>query len=194
MNIRNDRYSAPDNRLDPTFSPLMPYEPAARKRKWLTGVLSMVVPGLGHFYLGLMQRGLFFMLLVVLDIFMITFLANQQNTSAPAVTLFSLCLPVVYFYSLFDALQLTDRLNRYAELLQMAGTAWEGEYPASLQRMMKGTNLGILLIVTGCLVFLVSKKPDWFSFLYNMMGSLIGSCVLILAGLAMFVLDTRKNK
>lgn len=191
--MHNERYSAPERTRESLFPPTAPYEPAAFKRKWLAGVLSMAVPGLGHFYLGLMQRGLFFMLLVVMDIFMITFLANQHNTSAPAVTLFSLCLPVVYFYSLFDALQLTDRLNRYAEQLQFASTAWEGEYPPSLHKMMKGTNLGILLIVTGCLVFLVSKKPDWFSLLYNLMGSLIGACLLIGAGFVMFVLDTRKK-
>ena len=66
------------------------------KNKALTVILS-VVPGLGHMYLGWMERGLQFMLTFFVSIFLIGWL----NTS-----FFALLLPVIWFYSLFDALQL----------------------------------------------------------------------------------------
>jgi hypothetical protein len=64
------------------------------KSKFATVVLS-VVPGLGHFYLGWMERGLQFMVAFFLSIFLISWL----NLS-----LFGLLLPIIWFYSLFDAL------------------------------------------------------------------------------------------
>jgi hypothetical protein len=65
------------------------------KSKFLTVILS-VLPGLGHLYLGWMERGLQFMLSFLLAIFLMDSLD---------LTIFAYLLPVIWFYSLFDALQ-----------------------------------------------------------------------------------------
>lgn len=182
-----------DYSTDPSFPHYAPYYQAPKKkRKWLAGVLSFIVPGTGHFYLGLMQRGLFIMMLLILDIFIITSLTTQSDTSVPVVALFSMFIPVIYFYNLFDALQTTDNVNRRNELGEFAAELYSNEDP--LQKLIKGTNLGVILIAAGVLFFLLSNKPLWFTGLFELMGSYIGSVVLVLVGLAMYVLDTRKNK
>jgi hypothetical protein len=172
-----------------THMPYAPYYQIPKKRKWVAGVLSLIIPGTGHFYLGLMQRGLFIMTLIILDIFTITMLVSQDHRSnVPMVTLFALILPVIYFYNVFDALQATDNVNRRNELGDFA----QGQDP--LQKLFRGSNLGVMLITIGVLFFLLSSKPDWFTGLFSFMGSYIGSVVLIVAGLAMFLLESRKNK
>lgn len=194
MNQSNDNPHMPEYSPNTSFQHYPPYYPAPRKRKWVAGVLSFIVPGTGHFYLGLMQRGLFIMMLLILDIFIITSLGSQSDSSVrvPMVTLFALFIPVIYFYNLFDALQSTDKVNRRNELGEFADELYNNEDP--LQKLIKGTNLGIIFITAGVLFFLLSNKPLWFTGLFDLMGSYIGSVILVLAGLAMYVLDSRKNK
>lgn len=192
MNLPKDNPHIPEYSANPSFQQYAPYYPVQRKRKWAAGVLSFIVPGTGHFYLGLMQRGLFIMMLLILDIFIITSLSSRSDTSVPLVTLFALFIPVIYFYNLFDALQSTDNVNRRNELGEFAAELYNNEDP--LQKLIKGTNLGVILVAAGVLFFLLSNKPRWFTGLFDLMGSYIGSVILVLAGLAMYVLDSRKNK
>ena len=65
------------------------------KSKFLTFLFSLV-PGVGHMYLGLMQRGLQFLV----TFFGVIFLLVITNLGE-----LSLFLPVIWFYNLFDALQ-----------------------------------------------------------------------------------------
>ncbi len=51
----------------PLYDPFVPRRP--RKNKWISGILSFLIPGTGQLYLGLMQRGLGIMVLFMLDIF-----------------------------------------------------------------------------------------------------------------------------
>lgn len=192
MNLPNDNPHIPEYSANPSFQHYAPYYQAPRKRKWVAGVLSFIVPGTGHFYLGLMQRGLFIMMLLILDIFIITSLSSRSDTSVPMVTLFALFIPVIYFYNLFDALQSTDNVNRRNELGEFGAELYTNEDP--LQKLIKGTNLGVILVAAGVLFFLLSNKPRWFTGLFDLMGSYIGSVILVLAGLTMYVLDSRKNK
>ena len=66
-----------------------------KKSKFATIVFSFV-PGAGHMYLGWMQRGLVFMLSFILAIFLVEW---------TRLSLFGLLMPVIWFYSFFDALQ-----------------------------------------------------------------------------------------
>ncbi|SDP11783.1 hypothetical protein SAMN04487897_13736 [Paenibacillus sp. yr247] len=141
-----------------------------------------------------MQRGLFIMMLLILDIFIITSLVNHRDTSVPTITLFALFIPVIYFYYLFDALQITDHVNRRNELGEFAAASNDIEFQDPLQKLIKGTNMGVILIAVGVLFFLLSNKPRWVTGLFDFMGSYLGSAALVLAGLAMYVLDSRKNK
>jgi hypothetical protein len=65
------------------------------KNKTLTILLSFV-PGVGHLYLGLFNRGLQFLISFFGTIFVFTFLGLPE---------LSILLPVIWFYSFFDALQ-----------------------------------------------------------------------------------------
>ena len=82
-----------------------------KKKKWLAGLLAFFIPGTGHLYLGLMTRGIVMMLLMAFDICAITFAAEQIRQPL-VVLLLSLMLAIMYFYSLFDAVQSADVVNQ----------------------------------------------------------------------------------
>ncbi|WP_312029626.1 DUF6677 family protein [Paenibacillus sedimenti] len=193
--LLQDPFSRASSHSYGNMPPYAPYFQVPKKRKFVAGLLSFLMPGTGHFYLGLMQRGLFIMMLLILDIFTITTLASQEtDANVPMITLFALFIPVIYFYNIFDALQATDNVNRRNELGDFANGAAGSFMQDPLQKLFRGTNLGVMLITIGTLFFLLSSKPRWFTGLFDLMGSYIGSVVLIVAGLAMFLLESRKNK
>lgn len=67
--------------------------------------LLAIMPGLGHFYLGLMTRGLQFMLLFFGTIFLTNLIGS-----------FGFFLPIIVFYSYFDALQSYSKYREGYEL------------------------------------------------------------------------------
>jgi hypothetical protein len=94
-------------KIDPDLPPIPTvYKPASR---FQTIFLSFI-PGLGHFHLGLMNRGLtlligFFGLLTM--VFFVTILTDQ-----PSFLIFLGGLPIIWLYGLFDAVQQLDRIQR----------------------------------------------------------------------------------
>lgn len=72
------------------------------KRPWLVFLLSMI-PGVGYLYLGLMRRGLQAMVIFYGTIFIAAALNFGQITA--------FVLPVAFFYTVFDTLQLLKRIN-----------------------------------------------------------------------------------
>ena len=103
-----------------------------KKSKLATIILS-VLPGVGHLYLGWLRRGLLFMLAFFLTIFLMDWVE---------LSLFTFLLPVIWFYSLFDALQCYDREPPKPAEEQIT---WNFEK----QRMV-----GIALIVIGGLILI----------------------------------------
>ncbi|PYI51638.1 hypothetical protein [Paenibacillus flagellatus] len=181
-----------DGRPHPAWDAFHPYAALVpRKRKWVVCLLSLLIPGTGHFYLGLMQKGLTVMLLIIMDIFAIVHFSINMS-SIPLITLLALFLPIIYFYSLFDALLSTDKVNayRYAPAPRPDGSPgeWSGEArnPAQSQPY-----IGWLLVAVGGLFFVFSAKPDWISFVLDKMGTMIGGMILIGIGLVLFL---RKSK
>ncbi|WP_135557055.1 hypothetical protein [Paenibacillus cymbidii] len=77
--------------------------------RFFTIVLSFI-PGLAHFQLGLMQRGLTF-LLSFFGLFAMTVFVSYV-THVDGFFIFLLALPVIMFYGLFDAVQLQSRKQR----------------------------------------------------------------------------------
>jgi len=91
------------------FQPHAPYPyPAdyAAQEKLRTALLS-VVPGLGHYRLGLMQRGLTAMIAFFGSAVLIIFVAVVANKGA--FLTFLLVLPIIWFYTMFDALKQVER-------------------------------------------------------------------------------------
>ncbi|MDX8046207.1 hypothetical protein SH601_09410 [Gracilibacillus sp. S3-1-1] len=70
-----------------------------RKSKMLTTILA-IFPGAGHLYLGLQQRGIQLMIGFLLSIYLLDVLH---------LSLFLFMIPILWFYSFFDALQLANR-------------------------------------------------------------------------------------
>ncbi|MBP1990925.1 hypothetical protein [Paenibacillus eucommiae] len=169
-----------------------PYSRIPRKRKWIAGLFSIFVPGTGQFYLGLMERGLWIMLPIILDIFIIVNFGTADEVSVPLMTLFILFLPIIYFYSIFDALQSTDYINRRYELGDLMPGSPDG-FKDPLQKLVRGNNLGTILIAVGVIIFMVSTKPKWFVSIFDLMGSYVGSILLIAAGAVIFFLEARKK-
>jgi hypothetical protein len=73
-----------------------------RKSKMLATLLS-VFPGAGHMYLGLQKRGLQLMAAFLFSIYIL---------DALHLSLFLFIIPILWFYSFFDALQLVSRHDR----------------------------------------------------------------------------------
>lgn len=180
------------------YPPYPPYPPGRKKRKWAAGLLSFLFPGLGHFYAGAMQRGLFFMLLFVGAIVGVVFFA--ESGIVPLIVLISIMIPVVFFYSLFDALQTTDRINRYGEDYSFPhppgafGNPYDVPAGSAYRRSISGSQAGIALIAVGALLFLATNKPAWVETLIQGSGSFVGALILIGAGVYLFISESRKNK
>ncbi len=105
-----------------------------KKSKFATVILS-ALPGLGHMYLGWRQRGLLFMLAFFVAIFL---------TDWTGLLLFGLLIPVIWFYSLFDALQCFDQSPPFPEH-HTSDLDWFFE---------KQRWIGISLVVIGCLILI----------------------------------------
>ncbi len=105
------------------------------KSKFATVILSFI-PGVGHMYLGWLQRGLMFMLTFCLAIFI---------TGWTNISFFGLFIPVIWFYGLFDALQCYDGAP------PEASRAYRHEDWHWL--IQKQRWIGITLILVGALIF-----------------------------------------
>ncbi|NQX70645.1 hypothetical protein HQN90_31350 [Paenibacillus alba] len=84
-----------------------PYAYQANQQERTRVILLSFVPGLGHFQLGLMQRGLTAMVSffgVAILVFFITIMTHNNGFVA-----FLLALPVLWFYTMFDALKQQER-------------------------------------------------------------------------------------
>lgn len=174
-----------------TFDPYAAMMP--RKRKWVAGVLSFCIPGTGHFYLGLMQKGLMIMLLIIMDIFAIVHFSINMS-SIPLITLLALFLPIIYFYSLFDALLSVDKVNAYRFSMASYSTGNTDTRPDDSGKPGSPSYIGWLLVGVGGLFFVFSAKPDWISLLMNKMGTMIGGLVLIGIGIVLFLRNSSKPK
>jgi TM2 domain-containing membrane protein YozV len=171
-----------------------PFANGPRKSKVVACLLSMLIPGTGQLYLGLMQRGMMIMLLLILNIFAIVVFSTSSSTSIPLIVLFSLFLPVIYFYNIFDALQQTDKVNGQWNGLYSDpfGDVSEG-LKQPLKKLSKGSSLGYLLVIGGVFLFLVSSKPVWLNQIFDVLGSSIGAIILIVMGVFMFFKESTKK-
>lgn len=181
--------------LPPGYAP-DPRLPIRKKSKWLAGILAFLVPGIGHFYLGLMVKGIAIMLLVALDICAIVFAATH-GLSALVIVLLSLMMPIIYFYNLFDALQSTDAVND-----RRLHPGWTpGFYgvpgtptptaggPDGAHRSVSASGL-VLLAATG-VILVLAADIRWTHWLFKSTGTMIGAIVLIGAGIGLWFWEMR---
>lgn len=146
------------------------------KSPFLAFIFSLV-PGVGHMYLELMQRGL---------TIMITFfgaIAIAAGFNGPEVAI--LVLPVLYFYSVFDALQLRRRINAGESVKDKPLYTWQQvEGWLSLRPGQTQTLLAYAMILYGGLKLLQNWLPPLsaFGYRYSLRSLSMFPLLLILAG------------
>lgn len=136
----------------------------------LIAVVLSFVPGAGHMYLGLMNQGLQLMSLFFFTAFMMGWL----NMS-----LFFFVLPVIWFYSLFDAYHRAkgERVEKWEENLFFV--AWLRTHPAWV---------GWGLIILGCIVVLERIIGPYISWeIRSSVQTGIVALILILCGIRLLL-------
>ncbi len=86
-----------------------PYNAQLQQEKTRVILLS-IIPGLGHMGMGLMQRGITFLISSIGLFAIIVFLSAVMNSGA--ILTFLLALPIIWVYGMFDAVSLLDARQR----------------------------------------------------------------------------------
>lgn len=97
---------APGSQLGPEGYPVMQNKVGEDSERFYTIILSFI-PGLGHMHMGLMQRGLSFLISFFGIITMLLFLTGI--TRQIVFLLFLCVLPIIWLYSMFDAVRYIHR-------------------------------------------------------------------------------------
>lgn len=133
----------------------MKYKPS----KALTFFLSFCT-GVGHLYLGAMNRGLQFLILFFGSFAMIGFLPLRM---------FPFWIPIIWFYGLFDALQLADQ----EEILDKPLLEW---------KHLRGHWAGFIFIALGLLMIIDNTLPAlWNAYLSDIFLGWVSIRTLIMA-------------
>jgi hypothetical protein len=187
---RDQQYGYPGYSV-PQGNPYDGRRPIRKKSKWLAGLLAFLIPGIGHFYLGLMIKGIVFMLLIALDITAIVYV-SIEGENVLSIVLLSLLLPIVYFYNLFDALQSTDTVNE-----RSAAGSWNPQFgwtpaPPAARNGPRGITAGSMLFLgAAAIIVLIMTDISWSRWLFNSSGSIIGAILLIAAGAGLWLWEMR---
>ncbi|WP_036746324.1 hypothetical protein [Paenibacillus sp. UNC451MF] len=116
MVIAIARGRVPTLAVSPSYTEdgMMLVQPNQGNDRFLTIILSFI-PGLGHFQLGLMQRGLAFLIAFFGTLAMVIFVAVL--THRDGFLAFLCILPIIWLYSMFDCVQQLNRKQRGEELV-----------------------------------------------------------------------------
>ncbi|GBG11645.1 hypothetical protein PAT3040_06480 [Paenibacillus agaridevorans] len=134
-----------------------------RKRAWLAVLLAFAIPGMGHVYNGQYSRGLLLLAGLLLDVTAIFRLADSDGGRHLLLIVYlGMLLPVFYFVSVYEALQLK-------------------EIPRE-ERMPVRLAHGILLALSGIVMMIMVKPPDMLLPWMNELAELIvGPLLMTLA-------------
>ncbi|QJC51217.1 DUF4097 domain-containing protein [Paenibacillus albicereus] len=134
----------------------MSAESRNRKNRWLTGLYAALLPGGGHLYLGWYGRGLLLLLVVLLDLAaLIRFSDSTSGSRALLLLYLGYALPALYFYSVFDALEIHSR-SKLA-----AGSRGGGAGPFSIRHSLVLVGGGLLLLFLIRPTEAVQPRLDW---------------------------------
>jgi len=101
------------------------------KSKFLTFIFSFL-PGLGHMYIGLLNRGLQIMILFFGSMFLMDFI----NLNA-----FPFFIPIIWFFNMFDSLQFVAKMRRGEEVPDELLVEW-----SSITTKSKAWGWGLVVI------------------------------------------------
>ncbi|CAI6084731.1 hypothetical protein PAECIP112173_04386 [Paenibacillus sp. JJ-100] len=162
-----------------------------KTHKFIAVLLSAVIPGLGHIYLRLYMRGLTFILLVLLDLSALLYFSSIGiQINVPLLILLAFCIPVIYFYNVYDVLQSADWvMMRRRRVVTQSNMDKQSVERTEGERMMvweRGISFGLLLIVGGSLMVLFFRKPRWFQEIIAIYGGYSFAVLLVVGGLTLF--------
>jgi len=145
-----------------------------------TVFLFSLVPGAGHMYMGLMNRGLQLLVGFMLGCALLGFTYNFNFVIGPAMT-------VLYVFNLFDAYNCRKRIQAGAEV------------PDEPIVQVGGVYVGIGLIVLGSLglLFTLDNLRYMSDLFYHIMGNIIRlmpSLILLSVGLILLRKSRKKNR
>jgi hypothetical protein len=138
-------------------------------KKLITIILS-IIPGAGHMYLGLQNRGFVLMSLFFFSAFLMGWLH---------LSLFLFILPVVWFYSIFDAFHRLENEQWSEEKEELSLVSWCKQHPQWI---------GWGLILLGCLVIfekVISPLINWE--IRNYLQTGIVAFILIVGGIKLIL-------
>ena len=188
-----ERAPGEGNGMPPPYNGYAPYgypNPSARKKsKWVSAILSLLVPGTGHMYLGLMTKAIAIMLLLALNICAVVYFAveydsGSEGSSVLTIVLVSLLIPILYFYNLFDALQQTEILNERYSAGWPGAAGWNGTPPSQggQQKPQQVPVAGVVLLAAGGVALFSMADTNWTRWLLHSSGSMAGAVILLVIG------------
>lgn len=150
------------------------------KRKFIAVFIAAILPGFGHMYLGLAQRGIQFIAVLLLDIAALFYFTSKGiQINVPLLILLALMIPVIYFYNVYDVLQSTDWINDHIRAL----------IPKYKRRKsfagVRGISFGLVLMAEGLLIFMFLVRPYWLRNIVSFWGGYITAIVCILIGIGL---------
>ncbi|WP_438435098.1 hypothetical protein [Gorillibacterium sp. sgz500922] len=164
--------------FDPLYARPPFAEPQPPKKSVAASVIfSMLIPGLGHLYLGLMRRGASYMVGLIVNIFLIALVENNGSGLAiemPLTLLLSLCIPVMYFYCLFDSVHRARLLNNRRDPLYTLRELDRLPFPPPV--------LGAVLVLAGLLLMMTEAAPVLMNSILREYGGTIVALLLIGGG------------
>ncbi len=174
---RNDQHleSGTSSGAAPGGTPYVgPYAQYPRKSAALAGILSGIIPGLGHVYLGYIAQGF-----TNVAIFAGTIWALTVEISGLE-PLFGIFLGFFYIYCIIDAVRRTAALNHYAMIKGTGASMEDMELPHPAGTMFGG----IVLIVIGVLVFMeqtLNVSMEWMEDFWPLLA-VLGGVYLVIKG------------
>lgn len=145
-----------------------------RKRAWLTAVLAFLVPGMGHVYNGQYSRGLLLLSALLLDLTAIFRLADSDGGRHLLLIVYlGMLLPIYYFVSVFEALQLKDIPSEKKESVRLVH--------------------GILLAASGIVMMILIKPPDMLLPWMNELAELLVGPLLMAIACLIVLTTVRKG-
>lgn len=166
-----------------------------RKRKFVAGLLAALIPGTGHLYFGLLRKGITMIFIILLDIAALLYFSSiGMQINVPLLVLLALMIPVLYFYNVFDVLQLADRILRFPELQNSttaAAAAKSGKRRVYISE--PGVSFGLMLVFGGALLILFRQKPAWLQFFIEQYAGAAVALFLTIGGLLIAVREMAKG-
>lgn len=156
-----------------------------KKHKFIAGLLSALLPGLGHLYLGVYIKGLTFIFLLLLDLSALLYFSTIGiQINVPLLILLGLLIPVLYFINIYEVLQLADQIVMRKRRPQGQSDEEDRTLAPNFRFLAweRGISFGILLIVGGTLMVLFIQRPRWLQQYIALYGTTGTAVVLILIG------------